>query len=163
MSHTDRSDLTTWCDVDVAALHHNARTLRRRLRPGARLGVVVKADAYGHGLGVVAPALAPHIDLLIVNSADEAVAARAAVASTAHAAGEDETAWTTTLKPQFFADKTIDETNPPLEITAPYRAEDPALVPLQITSKIPQTPEHYIKHVTLIIDNTYGSIRKAGT
>lgn len=75
------------------------------------------------------------------------------IANTAHAASEDETAWTTTLKPQFFADKTIDETNPPLEITAPYRAEDPALVPLQITSKIPQTPEHYIKHVTLIIDN----------
>lgn len=85
MSHTDRPDLTTWCDVDVAALHHNARTLRRRLRPGARLGVVVKADAYGHGLGVIAPALAPHIDWLIVNSADEAVAARAAVAGATHA------------------------------------------------------------------------------
>jgi alanine racemase len=81
LSHLDRSHLATWCDVDVAALHHNARTLRRRLRPGSRLGVVVKADAYGHGLAVVAPALAPHLDWLIVNSPDEAVAARAAIAA----------------------------------------------------------------------------------
>jgi alanine racemase len=85
LSHLDRSHLGTWCDVDVAALHHNARTLRRRLRPGSRLGVVVKADAYGHGLGVVAPALAPHLDWLIVNSADETVAARAAIAATPQA------------------------------------------------------------------------------
>lgn len=83
MSHPDRSSLATWCDVDVGALRHNAATLRRRLRPGARLGVVVKADAYGHGLAVVAPALAPHVDWLIVNSADETVAARGAVSATA--------------------------------------------------------------------------------
>lgn len=85
MSHPNRSELSTWCDVDVAALHHNARTLRRRLRAGSRLGVVVKADAYGHGLAVVAPALAPHLDWLIVNSPDEAVAARAAIAATGQA------------------------------------------------------------------------------
>jgi alanine racemase len=85
LSHLDRSHLGTWCDVDVAALRHNALTLRRRLRPGSRLGVVVKADAYGHGLAVVGPALAPHVDWLIVNSADEAVAARAAIAATAQA------------------------------------------------------------------------------
>ncbi len=70
----------TWCEIDLGALRHNARTLRRRLGSGPsgpRLGVVVKADAYGHGLDVVAPALAPDVDWLIVNSAAEAVALRA--------------------------------------------------------------------------------------
>ncbi len=72
--------LPTWCEVDTAALVHNAKTVRRRLGPTPRLGMVVKADAYGHGLDVVAPALAPHVDWLIVNSAGEARATRRAVA-----------------------------------------------------------------------------------
>ena len=38
--------------------------------------MVVKADAYGHGLAVVVPALAPLVDWLIVNSASEAAAVR---------------------------------------------------------------------------------------
>ena len=70
-----------------------------------------------------------------------------------HAEGEDETAWNTTLKQKFFPDRTIEEDQQTIEITAPYRAEDPALVPLQITSKFPQTADHYIKNITVIIDN----------
>lgn len=70
----------TWCEVDTAALVHNARTIRRRLGSGPKLGMVVKADAYGHGLAVVAPALVPHVDWLIVNSASEAEALRRVVA-----------------------------------------------------------------------------------
>lgn len=69
------------------------------------------------------------------------------------AEGEDETAWNTTLKQQFFPNRAIEEDQQTLEITAPYRAEDPALVPLQITSKFPQTKEHFIKNITVIIDN----------
>jgi len=69
------------------------------------------------------------------------------------AEGEDETAWNTTLKQQFFPNRAIEEDQQTLEITAPYRAEDPALVPLQITSKFPQTKENFIKNITVIIDN----------
>lgn len=68
------------------------------------------------------------------------------------AEGEDETAWNTVLKPKFFGDKPIEE-DQTVTLTAPYRAEDPALVPLQITSQFPQTPEKYIKNITVVIDN----------
>ena len=51
----------------------------------------------------------------------------------------DENEWNTALKNQYFAGKTITESNDVIELEAPYRAEDPALVPLKIVSKIPQT------------------------
>jgi alanine racemase len=84
MRPDERSTAATWCDIDRDALRHNAKTLRRRLGAGAqrqlerrpRLGIVVKADAYGHGMDVVVKTLAPEVDWLIVNSADEAVAVR---------------------------------------------------------------------------------------
>ena len=67
-----------WCEVSRGALRSNVEVFRRRLSPGARLGVVVKADAYGHGLALCARAfLAAGADWLIVNSALEAVALRA--------------------------------------------------------------------------------------
>jgi sulfur-oxidizing protein SoxY len=69
------------------------------------------------------------------------------------AEGEDETAWNGTLKSKFFGAQTISEDKDTIEITAPYRAEDPALVPIQITSKFPQTPDHFIKNITVVIDN----------
>lgn len=64
----------------------------------------------------------------------------------------DESLWNNTLKPKYFAGKTIEESNAVVELTAPYRAEDPSLVPLQIAAKIPQSADHYIKTITLIID-----------
>lgn len=69
--------------------------------------------------------------------------------------GEDEpeTAWNQTLKAQFFGDRPIAEDQETLEIVAPYRAEDPALVPIQIKSKFPQTPSRFIRKITLLIDN----------
>lgn len=72
---------------------------------------------------------------------------------TALAEGEDESAWNSRLKQQFFGDKRIDEDGQTLEIVAPYRAEDPALVPIQILSKFPQSSERAIKSITVIIDN----------
>lgn len=69
------------------------------------------------------------------------------------AEGEDESAWNSKLRQQFFGDKSIDEDGQTLEIVAPYRAEDPALVPIQILSKFPQSSERAIKNITVIIDN----------
>ncbi len=43
-------------EIDEAALHDNASVLAERLAP-ARLKCVVKANAYGHGVDLVAPAL----------------------------------------------------------------------------------------------------------
>lgn len=64
----------------------------------------------------------------------------------------DETEWTSKIKNQYFAGKSIEESNDIIEIEAPYRAEDPALVPIKIVSKIPQTKDSYIKKVLVLVD-----------
>ena len=46
--------------VDLAAIGANVDALRDRLAPGAKLMAVVKADAYGHGLGPVARTVVEH-------------------------------------------------------------------------------------------------------
>ena len=67
----------TWCEVSRAALEANVRVLRARLAPGARLGVVVKSNAYGHGMVDCARVfLEGGADWLIVNTIDEATALR---------------------------------------------------------------------------------------
>lgn len=71
----------------------------------------------------------------------------------AFAESQDESAWAGGVRAKYFGERSIEESNNIVELTAPYRAEDPALVPVQITSKIPQTPERYVKTVTVIIDN----------
>jgi alanine racemase len=44
--------------IDLGALADNWRNLKARLKPGAELASVVKADGYGLGAEQVAPALA---------------------------------------------------------------------------------------------------------
>ncbi|WP_150049058.1 MULTISPECIES: quinoprotein dehydrogenase-associated SoxYZ-like carrier [Methylomonas] len=65
----------------------------------------------------------------------------------------DERNWDNLLKNQYFAGKAIEESNPIIELEAPYRAEDPAIVPVKIVSKIAQTPARYIKKVWVLVDN----------
>ena len=65
--------MSSWCEVDVQAMRHNTALLRQRLRPGALLGVVVKSNAYGHGMLICAREfLAAGADWLVVNSVGEA-------------------------------------------------------------------------------------------
>lgn len=45
-----------WVEIDLAALTHNVRHLKRLLSPSTELMTVVKADAYGHGACTVAHA-----------------------------------------------------------------------------------------------------------
>lgn len=68
-----------WIDIDLDALAHNARVLRRTIPAGTRLGLMVKADGYGHGmLHAARAAIAGGADLLLVVSLDEALRLRAA-------------------------------------------------------------------------------------
>jgi alanine racemase len=63
--------------VDAAAVRHNVRLLRQRLRPGVRFLAAVKADGYGHGgLECAAAALEAGADGVAVATAEEAVALR---------------------------------------------------------------------------------------
>jgi alanine racemase len=66
-----RARSRTWAEVDLGAVRHNVRALKR-LAAGARLMAVVKADAYGHGAVRVARAAAEAgADSLAVVTAEE--------------------------------------------------------------------------------------------
>jgi sulfur-oxidizing protein SoxY len=68
-------------------------------------------------------------------------------------AAEDETIWNKVLKSEFFAQQAIEESDNVIELEAPVRAEDPALVPFKIISKIKQSKDHYIKKILVLVDN----------
>jgi alanine racemase len=77
--HDPRNRFLSWVEVDLPALRHNLGVFRSLLAPGARLLLVVKANAYGHGLTLVAGrAEECGADALGVHSLEEAASARAA-------------------------------------------------------------------------------------
>ncbi|MEA3211217.1 MAG: alanine racemase [Chthoniobacter sp.] len=61
-----------WAEIDLAALRHNAGVARERVGPAVKLMAVVKANAYGHGVGPVAKALADRADMFGVANVAEA-------------------------------------------------------------------------------------------
>lgn len=67
-----RPETPSWIEVDGDALHDNITALRRELHP-ARMAMVVKADAYGHGVSATVPiAEAAGVDEFAVFSVHEA-------------------------------------------------------------------------------------------
>ncbi len=58
----------TWAEIDLDALAHNMRGIRKITNPNALIMAVVKADAYGHGVGECAKTL-------LENGADRLAAA----------------------------------------------------------------------------------------
>lgn len=68
------------------------------------------------------------------------------------AAEGDDITWNNVLKNQFFAGKSIEESNAVIELDVPYRAEDPAIVPVKVASKFPQSKDKYIKKIWLFVD-----------
>jgi sulfur-oxidizing protein SoxY len=73
-----------------------------------------------------------------------------AIASKPASAADDD-AWTE-LKGTMFDERQIGDGSHLLAIEAPYRAHDAALVPIEITALKPQSPDAYIKTITLVID-----------
>ena len=67
-----------WVEISTSSFEHNFRFLASLAAPHAELLAIVKADAYGHGLSLCAPA-AVRADArwLGVTSVEEAIAARA--------------------------------------------------------------------------------------
>lgn len=66
-----------WAEVDLKAIQHNFRRIRRFVAPHVKVLTVIKANAYGHGLLPVARALAEAgAEDLAVASVVEAVALR---------------------------------------------------------------------------------------
>jgi alanine racemase len=67
-----------WAEIDIEAMRSNLRTIRSLVPNNVRIIAVVKADAYGHGLPVVARQLDKDVDLFGVASLAEARAIRSA-------------------------------------------------------------------------------------
>ncbi|MCX5696278.1 MAG: alanine racemase [Candidatus Omnitrophica bacterium] len=69
----------TWAQIDLNNLEHNFLEIKKRLAPGTKILVTVKADAYGHGLIPVSKRLvACKVDFLGVASIDEGITLRKA-------------------------------------------------------------------------------------
>ncbi|NHM16709.1 alanine racemase [Eggerthellaceae bacterium zg-887] len=67
----------SWVEIDLAAIRHNVKEVKRRLPAGTRLMAVVKADGYGHGAVPCAKAaLNSGADYLGVATVDEAIELR---------------------------------------------------------------------------------------
>lgn len=67
----------TWAEIDLDAIAHNYKTLRKRIGENVKFLGVVKADAYGHGAIKVAKTLEDlGADYLAVSSIDEAMELR---------------------------------------------------------------------------------------
>src|SRR5690606_37306486 len=72
----------SWIELDAAALRHNVATFRALLEADAKggaprgLGVVLKGNAYGHGLSELLPVLHPLVDTIFVISPLDALAIR---------------------------------------------------------------------------------------
>lgn len=67
-----------WVEIDQDAISHNIRLIRAELGEHVELCAVVKADAYGHGIDMVAPELsAQRVRVIGVASNDDAEAVRA--------------------------------------------------------------------------------------
>ena len=67
--------MLTWVEIDTARVRSNLDAFRT-VAPHAAVMAVIKANAYGHGLGIVAPVAADSADWLGVNTFEEAAAVR---------------------------------------------------------------------------------------
>lgn len=67
----------TWVEIDLKALEHNFKVIKKMAGSGVKILIPVKADAYGHGIIQVACSLEKMgVDYLGVGAIDEAVALR---------------------------------------------------------------------------------------
>src|SRR5579885_3555920 len=66
--------MLSWIEIDAARLKANIDALRDVTAAGTSVMVVVKSNAYGHGLEAAAPVAAERADWLGVNCIDEALA-----------------------------------------------------------------------------------------
>ncbi len=62
--------------------------------------------------------------------------------------------WEERIKPAFFSGQTVflDEQHEVIQLKAPYKAEDPATVPISIHFHAPTTKDDYIKKVYIFVD-----------
>lgn len=62
----------SWAEIDLDAIRHNVAAVRSQVGPDVRIMAVVKANAYGHGLGPVVRAIAGRAEMFGVANVAEA-------------------------------------------------------------------------------------------
>jgi alanine racemase len=72
-----RAELSSWLELDAAALRHNLAVFRGLAGRGSLVGAVVKGNAYGHGFREVLSILHAQVDCLYVIAPSDALAVRA--------------------------------------------------------------------------------------
>ena len=72
----------TWAEIDSSALRHNLAAVRAQVGAGVQVMAVVKANAYGHGVGPVVRALAGQVEMFGVANVREGVEVREHAAET---------------------------------------------------------------------------------
>ncbi|MFZ9887582.1 MAG: alanine racemase, partial [Myxococcota bacterium] len=75
-----KAQVASFLEIDAAALRHNLQVFREAIGDGGdapRVGVVLKGNAYGHGLASVLPAVHAFCDCLYVIAPGEAEGIRA--------------------------------------------------------------------------------------
>ncbi|MDD2498219.1 MAG: alanine racemase, partial [Desulfitobacteriaceae bacterium] len=66
------SEFTRWIEINLDAIVHNFREVRRLVTPTVKIMAVVKSDAYGHGAVEVARVLEETgADMLAVTTVEE--------------------------------------------------------------------------------------------
>jgi len=67
----------TYCEIDLDAIRHNCKEIRKLSSPQTKIMAIVKANAYGHGIVEVAEALVgEQVDYLGVATVEEALKLR---------------------------------------------------------------------------------------
>ena len=56
------------------------------------------------------------------------------------------------IRESLFGQRSIEENSALLALDTPYRAEDAAVVPISVTSQLPQTATSYVRKLYLVID-----------
>jgi alanine racemase len=77
LARTSNHVRTTWAEINLSRLLRNLKAIRSHVEP-AKVMVIVKANAYGHGLVEVAKFLAPHVDYFGVAVLEEGIHLRKA-------------------------------------------------------------------------------------
>lgn len=70
------SQYASWIEISESALNNNVNVYRQLLSKDCQLGVVLKANAYGHGICQIFPILYPHIDCFYCHYLAEALQMR---------------------------------------------------------------------------------------
>lgn len=71
---------------------------------------------------------------------------------------EEDMVWTGSLRQAYFGDRPIIQSDDLIVLDAPDRADDAAIVPISISSKIAQTEDRYIKSIYVFIDKNPGPL-----